>query len=120
MGALADQLIELGKVWGIVTGGVIGYVKTMQRHYLYLEKKLAERSVGETAVVRLTDEGQQVRKDLEKKAKELLNEVDQLRDEFEKRDDQRGDEIRKLAADIRDFTMSALQAWNSVLLQHKK
>lgn len=96
-----DQVIDLIKFFGVVFGAVAGYITTVINTRKYLEKVASERSVGATKVIEFMDEH-----------KKIWRRMEQIKDDFEKRDDKKSKEIKELAEEIRDFTFKALQLFN--------
>jgi len=99
---MTDQEIAgIIKFLGVVAGAVTAYITTTIQVRKHLDKRVAENSAGVTAIAEL------IRKD-----KELQDHAERIEQSVEKRDKERGEEIRALAKEIRDFTFQALSLFN--------
>lgn len=107
-----DQSIELIKFFGIVGAAITAYITTMVNVRAYLEKRLSELKAGATEIMVLHANDKRLEADLLDKWQKLNDHLKTLKDEYEKRDDKRGEQIRDLAKDINEFTLQALKIFN--------
>lgn len=61
----ATEIFNIITQIGIIVGGTITAVKTVNGFFSYLNKRVAEKSVGATAVMNLMEADRLVRKDME-------------------------------------------------------
>lgn len=107
----AEQ-IELIKFLSVVCGTIAAYFGTVYNVRIFLEKRLSELRAGATEVMALHAKDKQIEADLLEKWERLDERLRLLKEEYEKRDDKRGEQIRDLAKDINEFTLQALKIFN--------
>lgn len=96
-----EIFLALAKTFLYICGALTAYITTVYHVRKFMEKRSEETSSGISAVIKL------IQKD-----KDIEERMEEIKKEYEDRDDKRGEEIRSLAREIKDFTFQALQLFN--------